>query len=99
MKHKKKIDYSEIPELTEADFKRARRVTSKEHKMFRKALENTFGRKFPSRMGRPRKTFGKYRLVTIRLHPYVLEWAKAEGKKRGVGYQTFINQTLLSHTA
>jgi uncharacterized protein (DUF4415 family) len=96
---RKKLDDLDIPPLTDEDFKRARRVTPAEHKMFRKALENTFGKKFPSRMGRPRKTFGKYRSVTIRLHPYVLEWAQAEAKKRGVGYQTFINQTLLGHTA
>ena len=93
MKHKKIDDDLEIPPLTQADFKRARRVTPEEHKMFHKAVV-----KFRSR-GRPKKTFGKYRSVTIRLHPYVLEWAQSEAKKRGVGYQTFINRTLLDHAA
>lgn len=92
MKHKAVEDDLEIPPLTAADFKRARRITPKEHKMFHKAVRN-----FRSR-GRPKKTFGKYRPVTIRIHPYVLEWAKAEAKRRGLGYQTVINQTLLSHT-
>jgi len=90
---RKKIDDMEIPTLTDADLKQARRVTPEEHKVFHEAVM-----KFRTR-GRPKKTFGKYRSVTIRLHPYVLEWAQAEAKKRGVGYQTFINQTLLGHTA
>ena len=92
MKRKAAEDDLEIPPLTAADFKRARRVTPEEHAAFHKAVRN-----FRSR-GRPKKIFGKYRPVTIRFHPYVLEWAKTEAKKRGVGYQTFINQTLLSHT-
>ena len=92
MKRKTVEDDLEIPPLTAADFKRARRITPEEHKMFRKAVQN-----FRSR-GRPKKIFGKYRSVTIRIHPYALEWAKTEAKKRGLGYQTFINQTLLSHT-
>ncbi len=78
--------------MTADDFKRARRITPEEHKRFHKAVEN-----FRSR-GRPKKAFGKYRPVTISIHPYVLEWAKFEAKKCGLGYQTFINQTLLSHT-
>ena len=92
MKHKRDDDEVKIPPLTAADFKRARRITAAEHKRFHKAVQN-----FRSR-GRPKKNFGKYRPVTIRLHPYVLEWAKTEARKRGIGYQTFINQTLLSHT-
>lgn len=92
MKRKVVKDDLKIPPLTAADFKRARRITPEEHRIFHKAVQN-----FRSR-GRPRKTFGKYRPVTIRIHPYVLEWAKTEAKKRGLGYQTFINQTLLSHT-
>jgi uncharacterized protein (DUF4415 family) len=89
----KKFDDLEIPPLTGADFKRARRVTPEEHKSFHQAVK-----KFRSR-GRPKKTFGRYRPVTIRLNPYVLEWAKDEAKKRGIGYQTFINQALLAQAA
>lgn len=92
MKRKEDDDELKIPPLTTADFKRARRLIPEEHKRFHKAVQH-----FRSR-GRPKKTFGKYLPVTIRIHPYVLEWAKTEAKKRGVGYQTFINQTLLSHT-
>lgn len=40
----------------------------------------------------------KYKPISIRLHPKVMEWAKAEAEKRGVGYQSIINETLLQHT-
>jgi len=83
----------EIPELTEEDFKRARRVTPEEHKMFKEAVDNF------RRRGRPHKTTGKYISVTIRFDPLVLDWAKAEAKRRGIGYQTVINQTLLDKAA
>ena len=41
----------------------------------------------------------KYRPVSIRLHPSVLTWAKREAKRRGLGYQTVINEVLLKATA
>jgi predicted DNA binding CopG/RHH family protein len=31
----------------------------------------------------------------MRLHPQALEWAKAEAKRRGIGYQSLINEILL----
>lgn len=37
----------------------------------------------------------KYEAVSIRLNPQVLLWAKAEGDRLGVGYQTVINEALL----
>lgn len=40
----------------------------------------------------------KYKPISIRLHPKVMEWAKAEAEKRGIGYQSVINETLLQHT-
>lgn len=92
MKRKRYGIDPENPPLTESDLKRARRVTPEEHKMFLGAVE-----KFRAR-GRPKKSSGKYRPVTIRLHPNVLQWARAEAKRRGLGYQTVINQTLLAHT-
>ena len=50
------------------------------------------------KIGRPRKREkDKYKKVSIRLHPDVFEWAKAEAEKRGVGYQSVINETLLEH--
>jgi predicted DNA binding CopG/RHH family protein len=78
----------------EFDFSKARRVTPKETLAFKKAIENTFQVKRPSR-GRPPKGLDKYRDVHIRLHPKALEWAHAQAKHLGIGYQTFINQLLL----
>ena len=36
-------------------------------------------------VGRPRKTWDKYKAIAIRLHPKVLVWAKREAKRCGVG--------------
>ena len=79
------------------DFSRARRVTPEETEMFRRAFKNTFGH-WPPRRGRPAKqSHQKYRDIHIKIHPKALFWAKARAKKRGVGYQTVINEVLLSH--
>jgi len=79
-------------------FEKARRVTSNEVDSARKAIEEKLSVKRKSR-GRPPKSEGKYKPVSIRLHPKVIEWAKREAKKRGVGYQTVINEVLLKKAA
>ena len=79
-------------------FERARRVTTKEAEAARKAIEQKLGKKRPKR-GRPPKGAEKYQPVSIRLHPSVIAWAKREAKKRGLGYQTVINEVLLKATA
>ena len=83
----------------EFPFERARRVTAREVEAARKGIEAKLGTKRPRR-GRPAKsTEEKYRPVSIRLHPKVMEWAKKEARRRGVGYQTIINEALLRATA
>ena len=79
-------------------FSKARRVTATEVESGRKAIEEKLDTKRKSR-GRPPKLEEKYKPVSIRLHPKVLEWAKREAEKRGVGYQTIINEILLKKTA
>lgn len=79
----------------EFPFERARRVTRAETRLFRKAYENSFGRK-PPRRGRPPKGDQKYRAVHIRLHPEALRWARSRAQRRGIGYQTLINEALLA---
>jgi uncharacterized protein (DUF4415 family) len=89
----------ENPFWTDDDFKRARRVTPEEHMAFHRAVEAKLGVKLAPR-GRPPKHPGhKHRPVSIRLHPKAIAWAKAEAKRRGIGYQTVINETLLHHAA
>jgi uncharacterized protein (DUF4415 family) len=80
---------------TEFPFERARRVNPEETEKFREALSKQFGLPLRQR-GRPtKKEEEKYEPISIRLHPKVLAWAKEEAKKRGIGYQTVINEVLL----
>ena len=77
-------------------FARARRVTPEEVEAGRQAIETLTGKKRRRRPGpRPKPATEKYQPIAIRLHPSVVAWAKKEGHKRGVGYQTVINETLM----
>jgi uncharacterized protein (DUF4415 family) len=80
---------------SEFPFDRARRVTPQENEKFKQAISEQFGIKLRKR-GRPTKDQEeKYEPISIRLHPKVLAWAKQQAKKRGIGYQTIINEVLL----
>jgi uncharacterized protein (DUF4415 family) len=80
---------------SEFPFDRAKRVTPEKNQQFREAIAEQFGIKLRKR-GRPVKNEDeKYEPISIRLHPKVLIWAKKEAKKRGIGYQTVINEFLL----
>ena len=96
MKRKEKIDFSDIPELTAEQLKRARPATAEEIELGRLAIQNTLGIPRPKRVGRPTKyASGKLRGIYIRLHPQVIAWAKREAQKRHVGYHTFISDWLM----
>jgi len=81
----------------EFDFSKARKVKPQETRAFKNAIEKTFHISRPLR-GRPPKGIDKYKDVHIRLHPKVLEWARIQAKQRGIGYQTLINEILMSCT-
>jgi uncharacterized protein (DUF4415 family) len=79
----------------EFPFEKARRITNRELAAAHKAIERKKGGPRPSR-GRPAKPeVDKYLPTSIRLHPRVIAWARREARKRGVGYQTIINEVLL----
>ncbi len=80
-------------------FENARRVTPQETELFRKAIEEKLDVKRPKRGRPPKATKEKFTPISIRLHPLALAWAKKEAKKRGVGYQTIINELLLEKAA
>jgi uncharacterized protein (DUF4415 family) len=82
----------------EFPFETARRVSPAETEAARKAIERKLGTKRPKR-GRPPKGEDKFQPISIRLHPDVLAWARAEARRRKVGYQTVINEALLRATA
>ncbi len=84
-----------MSKVKEFPFDKARRITKREVESARKAIEKSTGKKRAKR-GRPaKKATEKYAPVSIRLHPDVLKWAKAQAKKKNVGYQTIINEVLL----
>jgi len=87
-----------MPKVKSFPFEKARRVTAGEIEAARKAIEKKLGTKRPQR-GRPPKGTEKYQAISIRLSPKALAWAKKEAKRRGVGYQTVINETLLKASA
>ncbi|MBE9215705.1 BrnA antitoxin family protein [Plectonema cf. radiosum LEGE 06105] len=80
---------------SEFPFDKARRVTPEENQKFRDAIADQFGVTLRKR-GRPAKDEEeKYEAVSIRFHPKIIAWAKKEAEKRGIGYQTVINEALL----
>ena len=86
---------SSMNQESEFPFERARRVTPEESQAFRATISGQFGVKLKKR-GRPiKQEEEKYEPISIRLHPRILAWAKAEAEKRGIGYQTVINEVLL----
>ena len=89
-----KTKKTEIARPTLATIKRGHRVTPEEHDRFRHALANTFGRPFPSRMGRPLKGADKTVSISLRIPPGILARIRVKATKRGIGYQTFINEIL-----
>ena len=80
-------------------FERARKISEKEVRSARKAIEQKLDIDRPERGRPPKDEEEKYKPVSIRLHPKVVEWAKKEAKRRGVGYQTVINEVLLKMAA
>lgn len=85
---------NDMNQESEFPFERARRVTPEESQAFRAAIAEQFGINLKKR-GRPTKEEEKYEPISIRLHPKVLAWAREEARKRGIGYQTVINEILL----
>lgn len=70
----RKIDFSDIPERSDAELRTMKRV------------------------GRPPLGSSARQLIAIRIDPEVLRWTKREAKRRGVGYQTLINEILAART-
>ena len=82
----------------EFPFHRARKITPEEVEWGRRAIEKLTGKPRLPRGRPPKAAEDKYELISIRLHPKAAAWARRLGRKRGVGYQTIINETLLAQT-
>lgn len=96
-KNKRRTDeIPDIPELTDAEIKRARRVTPKETEAYRRAIEDKLGVSRPPRMGRPPKhPSEKYVPISWRTPPEVMDWLVEQAHHAGLGkYQTFLSLLL-----
>ena len=51
------------------------------------------------RVGRPPFGAAARRLIAIRIDPQVLDAVRREAKRRGLGYQSLINNLLAEHVA
>ena len=67
---RRKIDFSDIPELSEKQLSRMRRV------------------------GRPTVGEEPRKMIAIRLDPKVLGWLRETAEKKGLPYQSLVNQIL-----
>lgn len=77
---------------SEFPFERARRVTTEENQKFRESISEQFGVKLRKRTQSIEEEFEP---ISIKLEPKVLAWVKDQAQKRGIGYQTVINEVLL----
>ncbi len=96
-KNKRRIDRNgDIPELTNAEMRRARRVTAKETETFRRAIEDKLGVSRPPRLGRPPKSPAeKYVPISWRTPPEVKEWLIEQAHHAGIKkYQKFLSLLL-----
>ena len=67
-----------------------------ELKSYKKAIEKKLGVK----LGPPFKSADeKYIPTYIKLNPKIIKWAKKVALKKGIGYQTVINNELLKKVA
>lgn len=82
----------------EFPFEKSRRITKTETKQAKKAIEHFTGKKRVRPVGRPvKKQADRLVAVSIRLHPNIIKWTKKQAKQKGIGYQSLINQILLSN--
>ena len=67
---------------------KAKKISSTKRKKLIQAAETKIGRSLKLKQE-------KYKPISLKLHPDVYSWAKKVARKKGIGYQTFINETLL----
>ncbi len=94
----RKVSVRIMNKESEFPFKAARRITEAEVIEAQQAIKEQFNIEIPDRE-KPTKTENKnYQSISICLHPQIIQWAKKEAEKRGIGYETVINEELLKIT-
>jgi predicted DNA binding CopG/RHH family protein len=88
-----------MPNQTEFPFANARRISESEVIAAEKAIKQQFGINLTQRKSSLKNEIENYQSISIQLHPKIITWAKAEAEKKGVEYQTIINEVLLNAIA
>jgi predicted DNA binding CopG/RHH family protein len=84
---------------TEFPFANARRISESEVIAAEQAIKQQFGINLTQRKTSIKNETENYQSISIQLHPKIITWAKAEAEKKGVEYQTIINEVLLNAIA
>lgn len=75
---------------TEFPFANARRITEKEVNQAKIAIQEQFGDEYLVK-----SSDENYELISLKINPKIISWAKKEAEKQGINYQIFINNELL----
>ncbi|WP_434686154.1 AT hook motif protein [Pseudanabaena minima] len=84
-----------MPNQTEFPFANARRISESEVIAAEKAIKQQFGINLTQSKSSLKNEIENYQSISIKLHPKIITWAKAEAEKKGVEYQVIINEVLL----
>ena len=84
---------------TEFPFTNARRISESEVIAAEQAIKQQFGINLTQRKTSIKNETENYQSISIQLHPKIITWAKSEAEKKGVEYQTIINEVLLNAIA
>jgi predicted DNA binding CopG/RHH family protein len=74
----------------EFPFAKARRITPEEVNRAKIAIQKQFGDEYIAR-----SKDDDYELISLKINPKIITWAKKEAEKQGINYQVFINNELL----
>lgn len=81
-----------MPEPTELDLQSTLPSTAADGKTEKVAVKR---KRAPGSGRRPKNPDELYIPIGMRIHPKAFDWVKDEAKRRGIGYQSVINQLLL----
>lgn len=86
----RKMKEENMSNNTEFPFAKARRITPEEVNQAKTAIQKQFGDEYIVR-----SKDDDYELISLKINPKIIAWAKNEAEKQGINYQVFLNNELL----